>query len=83
MRIVEVLVLGVLYTGTVFMTTYPGRSQDVSSYLLTANLHIIYKFVGFSFVFGQESDYVLNSKICLLFLDCWDLRCVLSYLASL
>lgn len=47
MRLVEVLGMDILYTGTVFMTTYPGRSQDVSSYLLTANLHIIYKFVGF------------------------------------
>lgn len=49
MRIVEVLVMGILYTGTVlFMITYPGRSQDVvSSYLLTVNLHIICKFLGF------------------------------------
>lgn len=48
MRIVEVLVMSIIYTGTVFMITYSGRSQDVvSSYLLTANLHIICKFVGF------------------------------------
>lgn len=44
-----------------------------SSYFLTADLHIIYKFVVFCLFLRQGSDYVLSRPSCpWTFSQCWD-----------